>query len=95
MYRLSLVDAVDTPLFHNAQLRKRLSLADIRTVIDWMVSPAGGKRAEWIGGEHGGKAVAWIWWRRPEEWAGVIADWVIDCLGWTWLKFIMFLTSDY
>lgn len=22
------------------------------------------------------KTVAWIWWRRPEEWATLIADWV-------------------
>lgn len=22
------------------------------------------------------KTVAWIWWRRPEEWAGILADWI-------------------
>ncbi|EEQ88092.1 hypothetical protein RJZ56_007637 [Blastomyces dermatitidis] len=76
IYRLSLIDAVDSPLFHNAELRKRLSLADARTVVDWMVrGEGGGRRAEWVGGESGGKAVAWIWWRTPEEWAGVLADW--------------------
>ena len=34
-------------------------------------------RAEWVG--RGGvdeRAVAWVWWRNPEEWAGAIADWV-------------------
>lgn len=41
----------------------------------------GGRRAEWIepstaGGNQAPKTVAWIWWRRPEEWADVIADWV-------------------
>ncbi|KAF7588146.1 hypothetical protein BBP40_006113, partial [Aspergillus hancockii] len=20
--------------------------------------------------------VAWVWWRRPEEWAGVLGDWI-------------------
>jgi hypothetical protein len=34
----------------------------------------GGRRAEWIDGAN--KGAAWIWWRRPEEWAGVIAEWV-------------------
>lgn len=34
----------------------------------------GGRRAEWIDG--GSKTVAWVWWRRPEEWAGILADWV-------------------
>ncbi|KAK2773955.1 hypothetical protein FQN53_003891 [Emmonsiellopsis sp. PD_33] len=77
LYRLSLIDAVESPLFHNAQLRKRLSLADARTIVDWMVKgDGGGRRAEWVGGDSGGKAVAWIWWRTPEEWAGVLADWV-------------------
>lgn len=39
----------------------------------------GGQRAEWInsGGAKGGeKSEAWIWWRRPEEWAEVISAWV-------------------
>ncbi|OAX85346.1 hypothetical protein ACJ72_00275 [Emergomyces africanus] len=77
IYRLSLIDAIDSPLFHNSELRKRLSLADARTVVDWMVrGEGGGRRAEWVGAESGGKAVAWIWWRTPEEWAGVLADWV-------------------
>ena len=48
-----------------------------------MGSVEGGKRAEWIGGEGGGKGVVWIWWRRPEEWAGVILDWVsFDSVSW-------------
>lgn len=38
----------------------------------------GGRRAEWAGGDSGGKAAAWIWWKRPEEWAGVLAGWVSD-----------------
>ncbi|WEW55732.1 hypothetical protein PRK78_001165 [Emydomyces testavorans] len=74
LFRLSLVHALDTPLFHNKTIRKRLSLGDARRIVDWMCGVEGGRRAEWV--EAGGKSVAWIWWRRPEEWAGVIADWV-------------------
>jgi ESCRT-II complex subunit VPS25 len=45
----------------------------------------GGQRAEWIesasaGGNTAPKSVAWIWWRRPEEWADVLVDW-IDATG--------------
>lgn len=37
----------------------------------------GGKRAEWVEGLAGKeKTLAWIWWRRPEEWAALIAGWV-------------------
>ncbi|KAH2306036.1 hypothetical protein KXV64_008916 [Aspergillus fumigatus] len=78
IYRLSLIEAIESPLFHNATLRKRLSLSEARAVLDWMAKPeeegGGGRRAEWIDG--GSKSVAWIWWRRPEEWAGIVADWV-------------------
>ncbi|KAA6411079.1 MAG: hypothetical protein FRX48_05390 [Lasallia pustulata] len=63
------------PLFHNSELRKRLSLHDAREVVDWMTRQEGSERAEWIGKE-GEKSVAWIYWRRPEEWAEVLGDWV-------------------
>lgn len=76
-YRLSLIEAIDTPLFHNATLHKRLDLREVRSVIEWMAKSeeegGGGRRAEWIDGP---KTVAWIWWRRPEEWADVVGDWV-------------------
>ncbi|KAK2879382.1 hypothetical protein FQN49_000925 [Arthroderma sp. PD_2] len=73
IYRLSLIDTISSPLFYNAALKKQLSLADAVTVVDWMAGTAGGKRAEWVGSE---KTIAWIWWKRPEEWASVLASWV-------------------
>ncbi|KAA8644608.1 hypothetical protein EYZ11_007987 [Aspergillus tanneri] len=74
IYRLSLIETIDSPLFHNATLRKRLSLSDVRDVVDWMatVDDDGAKRAEWIDGAN--KSVAWVWWRRPEEWADVLIE---------------------
>jgi len=87
-FRLSLVDAVDLPLFYNARMRKRVGMQDARTIIDWMAKSqedgGGGKRAEWLPPTPGGgsrsavgeKTAAWIWWRRPEEWATLVADWV-------------------
>lgn len=47
-------------------------------MLDWMAKAeeegGGGRRTEWIDG--GSKTVAWVWWRRPEEWAEILADWV-------------------
>lgn len=55
-----------------------MSLGEARAIVDWMVrgeeDGGGGKRAEWI--DPGSKTSAWIWWRRPEEWAGFLVDWV-------------------
>lgn len=52
-------------------------------MLDWMAKPeedgGGGRRAEWIDG--GDKTVVWVWWRRPEEWAGLLADWVCSILS--------------
>ncbi|KAF4768744.1 hypothetical protein HAV15_002914 [Penicillium sp. str.  len=79
-YRLPLIEAVETPLFHNTALRKRLDLRDAREVIDWMTKSeeegGGGRRADLNGAGQGPKTVAWIWWRRPEEWADVLVEWV-------------------
>lgn len=75
IYRLSLVDAVKSPLFRNAEIRKRISLMDARTVLQWMASEEGERRAEWTGRAEE-KATAWVWWRRPEEWAELLAGWV-------------------
>lgn len=45
-----------------------------------MAGSDGERRAEWIGavGERGS---CWIWWRRPEEWAEVLAAWVSFGIG--------------
>ena len=47
-------------------------------IVEWMVSEEGGRRAEWVGdgSGHGNRSVAWIYWRRPEEWAEVIMEWI-------------------
>lgn len=69
------MDALDTELFYNKRIGKRLAIGDAREVVEFMKREG---RAEWIGkpgaGEEGG--TAWIWWRTPEEWAGAIAEWV-------------------
>ncbi|KAI1616667.1 WNK lysine deficient protein kinase [Exophiala viscosa] len=75
IFKLTIIEALDTPLFHNSTLKKRLSLKDAKAVIDYMASKEGDERAEWLGSE---KSEAWIWWRKPEEWATLIATWVED-----------------
>ncbi|ORY15556.1 ESCRT-II complex subunit-domain-containing protein, partial [Clohesyomyces aquaticus] len=86
LFALSLIDALSTPLFHNATLRRKLSLRDARAIISWMASAEGGSRAEWISTsnkkakataaeeEEGGKC--YIYFRRPEEWASLLEEWV-------------------
>ncbi|KPI44171.1 Vacuolar protein-sorting-associated protein 25 [Cyphellophora attinorum] len=85
IFLLHLQTALDTPLFHNAALRKRLSMNDARAVIDFMATPSassaagtvgggGDGRAEWLEGSQRGSA--WIWWKKPEEWGNLIASWV-------------------
>lgn len=75
IFKLLLQDALDSPLFDNAKLKRRLSAEDARAVIDYMASKEGDNRAEWIGPSTE-KTSAWIWWRKPEEWAGLLEAWV-------------------
>ncbi|KAI4107993.1 MAG: hypothetical protein L6R37_001275 [Teloschistes peruensis] len=89
LFRLHLSTALSTPLFHNVQMGKRVSRASLFEIIDYMCKTeqdgGGGQRAEWIfsGGGSGesnssseDKTEAWIWWKRPEDWADVLAGWV-------------------
>lgn len=75
LWRLSIIDALESPLFHNSKLRKRLTIAEAKQVLDWMAGDDGGKRAEWAGNGPE-KGTAWMYWRRPEEWAEVVSTWV-------------------
>jgi len=72
---------VDTSeLFHNRKLNRRLALADIRSVIDFLRKDG---RAEYVSTgkkEPSEGDLAWIYWRTPEEWAGLVEAWV-DATG--------------
>lgn len=71
----------------------RLKLADAIEVLDSMAKEGsiewdksdGGGGGGGIGGGGGsvgvGKTAAVVWWRKPEEWASVIYDWVSKSLG--------------
>ncbi len=101
LFRLSLSDQLNTPLFFNRTLGKRLKEDDARRVLEFMWEKEAS--AEPVAATAGGTAVKgkgskvdvwWIWWRKPEEWAGIIEAWVcyhlynIRCifwgLGWTY-----------
>ena len=73
IFKLVLATALDSPLFHNSALRKRMSLAHVKEVVQFMAGEEGGRRAEWIGGDS---VSCWVFCRRPEEWAEVLAGWV-------------------
>ncbi|KAL1875835.1 hypothetical protein Daus18300_003026 [Diaporthe australafricana] len=66
-------------IFHNKRLNRRLALADVREVIDFMRKDG---RAEYVGGGEGaggamaGGDVVWVYWRTPEEWAALVEGWV-------------------
>jgi ESCRT-II complex subunit VPS25 len=66
-------ETLDSPLFNNRQMSKRLDAKSIRTVIEYMCSKDGDERAEYTDQT---KSSIWIWWRKPEEWASLIEKWV-------------------
>jgi ESCRT-II complex subunit VPS25 len=67
------------PPFANPAIRRSLGASDARTILNWMASKEGGERIEWIaekGVEKGREGRAWVYWRRPEEWAALLVEWV-------------------
>lgn len=77
IYKLLLSEALQGPLFNNAELNRRLSAHDAKAVIDYMTSEEGDHRAEWIG-PASERAAVWIWWRKPEELAALLEVWIND-----------------
>lgn len=85
IFQLSLIDALPTPLFTNTTLSRSLSLRDAKALLSWMASAEGGNRAEFFSSAGGGRGKkgdegeagrVWIYWRRPEEWAALLEEWV-------------------
>ncbi|CAP66597.1 uncharacterized protein PODANS_4_8930 [Podospora anserina S mat+] len=76
LYRISLSDATTSPasviypLFNNETINRRLEVSYMREMIDFMKRQG---RAEWYGGKEGD--LAWVYWRTPEEWAGLLERW--------------------
>lgn len=72
LFKLQLSAAAESDLFYNRALDRRLSLADMREVFDFMRKEG---RAEYVGGGSAGDVV-FVYWRKPEEWAGVVESFV-------------------
>ncbi|KAH7175624.1 ESCRT-II complex subunit-domain-containing protein [Dactylonectria macrodidyma] len=72
VFRLALSSAADSDLFCNRRLDRRLGPDDIRDVVEFMRKDG---RAEYVGGGSSGDVV-YLFWRKPEEWAGLIETYV-------------------
>ncbi|KAF5569888.1 hypothetical protein H9Q69_003766 [Fusarium xylarioides] len=72
IFRLSLSEAADSDLFVNRKLDRRLQFDDIRDVISFMHTDG---RVEYVGGKTTGDVV-FLYWRKPEEWAELVENYV-------------------
>ncbi|KAK7407943.1 hypothetical protein QQX98_009905 [Neonectria punicea] len=72
IFRLALSSAADSDLFFNRRIDRRLQLDDIRDVVDFMRKDG---RAEYVGGGSSGDVV-YLFWRKPDEWAGLVESYV-------------------
>ncbi|EPE32379.1 Winged helix DNA-binding protein [Glarea lozoyensis ATCC 20868] len=72
LFKLSIIDALDSNLFNNKTLGRRLREVNVREVLEYMRKEG---RVEWVGKGTEGNEV-WVWWRNPEEWATAVYEWV-------------------
>ncbi|KAF3905421.1 hypothetical protein ABW20_dc0100799 [Dactylellina cionopaga] len=70
VWRLNLVDAMGTELFHCKSINRKLPLPTIREIVDDLVQTS---NAEWLSPE---KSSAYIYWRTPEDFASQIYAWI-------------------
>ncbi|KYK54945.1 vacuolar protein-sorting-associated protein [Drechmeria coniospora] len=80
LFRLVLSEAADSDLFFNGRIDRRLAVADIRQVIDFLRKDG---RAEFLPPPPGTKDpaapdVVFVYWRKPDEWAALVEAYVED-----------------
>jgi ESCRT-II complex subunit VPS25 len=68
LWRLHISDALETDLFYNKSLNRRLKLKDAMEVLESMIGEGQ------LGDQENSTVV--VYWRKPEEWANAIYDWV-------------------
>ncbi|KAI9650049.1 hypothetical protein NHQ30_000062 [Ciborinia camelliae] len=72
LFRLTVSTFVSSELFRNERINRRLGEDGLREVLEFMRKEG---RVEWMGAGKGPDS-CWVWWRKPEEWARVIEEWV-------------------
>ncbi|KAG9301949.1 hypothetical protein G9A89_020993 [Geosiphon pyriformis] len=71
LYRLDLAESLNWELFNNRTIKRRLNFETLQAIIEEMVKQG---TAEWIPPNK--KITAIINWRKPEEWATLIYNWI-------------------
>ncbi|XP_037078379.1 vacuolar protein-sorting-associated protein 25-like [Pollicipes pollicipes] len=72
VYIIDLAEYLDSPLFNNADIKRRLSEESIQAVLDELASTG---HVEWI---DKSKRRCYVFWRTPTEWGQLIYAWVTD-----------------
>ncbi|KHO01753.1 vacuolar protein-sorting-associated protein [Metarhizium album ARSEF 1941] len=76
LFKLSLSSASESDLFTNRRISRRLALADIRQVIDFMRKDG---RAEYAGSDKTKDGdFVYVYWKKPDEWAALLEAYVQD-----------------
>lgn len=74
--KLSISTALNSELFWNKEIDRRLDEKGVREVLEFMRKEG---RVEFVNSGKGGRGegdICWIWWRSVEEWGSVIESWV-------------------
>uniref|UniRef100_A0A8D0GLR5 Vacuolar protein-sorting-associated protein 25 n=1 Tax=Sphenodon punctatus TaxID=8508 RepID=A0A8D0GLR5_SPHPU len=70
LYTMTVMEAQESPLFHNQKLQRKLPLESIQVVLEELRKKG---NLEWL---DKNKSSFLIMWRRPEEWGKLIYQWV-------------------
>ncbi|ORY72719.1 DUF852 domain-containing protein [Leucosporidium creatinivorum] len=76
-YRLELTDETCAgELFHNKSINRRLHLATLRNIVEAMVAAGSAEYDPPKPAKGQLPTAALVFWRKPEEWANLIYDWI-------------------
>jgi ESCRT-II complex subunit VPS25 len=71
-FQINIIDSLESPLFYNRTISRRLTEMNLRTVLDFMVSTG---HAEW---EDEFRVRCRILWRTYAEWIDLFTNWAVS-----------------
>jgi len=71
-FTLDLTESLESPLFYNADIQRRLSEESIQAILDELAATG---HVEWT---DKAKKRCYVFWRTPSEWGQLIYSWVTD-----------------
>ncbi|KAJ1648819.1 hypothetical protein IWQ61_009894 [Dispira simplex] len=75
IFQLDLSSAIQSDLFHNSTIDRKVSQIMAREILQYMVDQG---HAEWLDDRRTAPTQCFIYWRSPDDWANMVYGWATE-----------------